>query len=445
MKNRPLREIAQFLGIDCISELQVSGYQIDSRRIGEGELFFALPGSKVDGHQFLSQVKAQNGVAAVVSKSYHGPDFGLILLPVDDVLVALQALAQQDLTSSGALVVAITGSVGKTTAKDFIATLLEQKFRIWKTEGSYNSKLTLPITILNRPGGEEVLVLEMGMSEPGEIGRLVQIAPPDIALLTKIAPAHIAAFPDGLAGIAKNKAEIFTHPKTKQAIFYQGLHEFPEAMALIHGNKTSFSLEDLSADYALSLTDGFIDERGVRAYRFELPFKQPHILHNLLAAICVARALKMEWDEINKQLSKLQLPKMRFEQFEKEGILFVNDAYNANPESMRAALNAFPEPKIGGKRIAVLGTMVELGDLSRACHEEIGRLAQAKADHLLAFGEEARAICSAFEEGKKPTEHFTDQKALAERLKELMRPGDSVLVKASRSMQMEKIFELLEG
>lgn len=445
MRNVPIREIARFLGVMCESDAQVFGYEIDSRRIGEGCLFFALKGEKTDGHRYLAEVKGRGALGAVVSRGYEGEDFGLVLLPVEDPAESLRELAQHDLAHAKAQVVGVTGSVGKTTTKEFIAQLLSGKLRVGKTEGSYNTKLTLPITGLNRSGDEEVLVLEMGMTEMGDIQRLVEIAPPDIAVLTKVAMAHVANFPGGVNQIAQGKAQIFGHAKTRAAVFDHGLYEFPEAMAQIGQEKISFSLENRNADYFLSFSDGkcVVDERGVRACQLDLPFRQAHFLHNFLAAVAVARWFKIEWDEIKTQAEKLELPKMRFEQFEKEGVLFVNDAYNANPESMKAALLNFPVPKEGGKRIAVLGTMVELGSYSEGAHLEMGRLAHRVADHLLAFGAEAAGYCAGFDEAKKPAEHFSDYEALAGRLKELMCPGDAVLVKGSRKMQLEKLFELL--
>ena len=445
MQHCPIKQIARHLGVICDSELQVTGYQIDSRLVQPGDVFFALKGEKSDGHRFLAEVKERGGVAAVVSKGYSGPDFGLVLTAVEDVGAGLQELARFSLKEAHAQVVGITGSVGKTTAKDFTATLLEGKFRVGKNISSYNTKLTLPLTILNRKGDEEVLVLEMGMSEPGDIGRLLAIAPPDVALITKVSLAHAAFFPGGLQEIARGKGEIFSHPKTRAVVFDHAFHEFSEEVGKIKGEKSSFSLIDRSADFFLSPhEDRFIvDERGVRAYQFDLPFKQPHIIHNFLAAASVARQMKMEWDEINRQIGKLQLPKMRFEQFEKGGISFINDAYNANPESMRAALSSLPEPKEGGKRIAVLGSMKELGAFSESSHRDIGRLAQKYIDHLLVLGEEAAPLCEAFVEVKKPGEFFSDHKSLAERLSALMSPGDVVLVKGSRSMKMETVFELL--
>jgi UDP-N-acetylmuramyl pentapeptide synthase len=252
----------------------------------------------------------------------------------------------------------------------------------------------------------------------------------------------MAHFEGGLNDIAKGKVEIFSHSKTKTCIFYQGLYEYPEAIAAIHGEKVSFSLDERGADYFLS-SEYFVDERGVRAFQFDPPYKQAHVLHNFLAAVSVARCLKMEWDEINRQVPLLKLPKMRFEQYEKGGVIFVNDAYNANPDSMKAALSHLPEPKEGGKRIAVLGMMVDMGPDSENIHRDVGRFAQKYVDHLLVMGKEATPIFEAFQEVKKPAEQYVRFDALANRLKGLMSPGDVVLVKASRCVQMEKLFNLL--
>lgn len=443
MRHVPIHQISRYLGVFSDSSTEVTGYQIDSRMIGEGELFFALKGGKVDGHQFLREVKARGAIGAVVSRGYQGPDFGLILLPVEDVVASLQGLAHHFMKECRSQIIGITGSVGKTTTKEFAATLLEGKFKVGKTYLNYNTKLTFPITLLNRAGDEEVLVVELGMSEPKDISRLIQIAAPDLAVLTKVAFAHGGNFERGLTDIAKYKAEIFLDPKTKKAIFDHDLYHFPEAIAQIHGEKMSFSLTDRTADYFLS-SEYFVDERGVRAYRFDPPFKQSHLLHDFLAAVSVARQMKMEWDQINNQLTFLKLPKMRFEQMEKDGVLLINDAYNANPESMKAALTSLPEPSVGGKRIAVLGMMADLGSEHNTLHREVGLFAQKYVDHLLVLGKEASSVFEAFQEAQKPAEQYVDFPSLAERLKSLMRPGDVVLVKASRCVQMENLFKLLD-
>ncbi|HSX13748.1 MAG TPA: Mur ligase family protein [Chlamydiales bacterium] len=377
-----------------LSEIfQASGYQIDSRLITPGDVFFAIRGEKNDGHDFLKEVQSKGARAAVVSKHYLGSDFGLRLFGVDDVGQTLRDLAKKSLENSTIQIVGVTGSVGKTTTKDFIATLLEGKFRVGKTQESQNSKLTFPLTVLNRPKDAEILVLEMGMSEMGDIARLVEIAPPDVAVLVKVGLAHAAYFPGGMEEIARGKTQIFAHPKTKFAI--------------------------ADRDYGLPNISIFKGE--------DWPvFQEAHLNHNLAAAVSVARYFGMTDREIFERIPHLKLPKMRFERSEKNGILLINDAYNANPESMKAALFGLQAYK--RRKIAILGSMKELGTFSESAHVEIGNLALQTVDHLFVIGEEW-----------KVGERFENHESLALRLKEIMREGDVVLIKGSRSLCMEKV------
>jgi UDP-N-acetylmuramoyl-tripeptide--D-alanyl-D-alanine ligase len=443
MSLHSLQFVAGTLHLPSDSTALIADYQIDSRHVTPGTLFFALPGEKSDGHRHLAEVKKRGAIAAIVSSQYKGEDFGLPLFPVPDVLEALHTLARAALTKSQAKVIGVTGSVGKTTTKEFIVTLLGAKYRVGKTEGNQNTKLTLPLALLRFSGEEEVLVLEMGMSEPSDLSRLVSIAPPDIGVVTKVGLAHAAFFPDGLSGIARGKREIFSHPKTATAIFDHGCLQFEEWGSLLPVRRVSFSTIDRTADFFLG--EHGIDERGLRIPPFPLPFHQPHILHNFLAAAAVAREMKLGWDEIERRSASLRLPSMRFEQLERGGVLFINDAYNASPDSMKAALSSFPEPKAGGKKIAVLGSMKELGVFSEGMHREIGEFALPFVDHLLTFGVEAKGLCGAFARGKKPAEHFEDRGALKKRLQELLRPGDSVLVKGSLSLSMGTLVEEIHG
>jgi UDP-N-acetylmuramoyl-tripeptide--D-alanyl-D-alanine ligase len=218
MRNIPLSQVAQVFSLPQPSSELISGYQIDSRLVGPGDLFFALKGEKTDGHFFLKEVKAKGAIAAVVSKNYQGPDFGLTLFPVDDPTLSLADLARYFLSSNTSKIVGITGSVGKTTVKDFTATLLQSKYSIHKSLSSYNTKLTLPLSLLNRSGNEDVIVIEMGMSEPNDIEKLLQIVSLDVAVLTKVSLAHSAFFPGGIEEIAHEKGKIFSSPKLKSAI-----------------------------------------------------------------------------------------------------------------------------------------------------------------------------------------------------------------------------------
>ena len=215
----------------------------------------------------------------------------------------------------------------------------------------------------------------MGVSELGDMERLVKLVVPDIAVFTKLGIPHAGLFPRGKLDIAKEKGKIFSNPKTKTAIFHHELYEYPEGLEAIQGQKISFSLENRAADYFLS-SEYDIDERGIRSFNFDPPLKQAHMLHNFLAAVCVARAMGMSWDEIQSQVPKLRPAKMRFEEIDVDGVTFINDAYNASPESMKAALTHLPAPKQGGKTIAVLGMMIDMGPTSDEVHREVGRFAQ---------------------------------------------------------------------
>lgn len=442
MLNSFLGDLAKDLGLSLESSEQVSGYQIDSRFVKPGNLFFALPGEVCDGHDFLKEVAKKGALGAVVARGTPAVE-GLILLEVEDVQEALEILALKGLERKRPSFLAITGSVGKTTAKEFAATLLEGTFRVAKSPASYNSKLTVPLNLLNREGQEEIFVLEMGMSKPNEIERLTRIATPDIALLTKVALVHAMNFPEGLSAIAKAKAEIFSQPATQVAILDFECLNYPEIVEAVHGKTITFSTKDPSADYYLfSVGDQFaIDEKGVRVFQGQLPFCQEPLLHNLLAAMVAARNFGMKWEEIERQLPKLVLPKMRFEIVEKGGVKIVNDAYNASPISMRAALENLPQPQEGGKTIAVLGSMKELGSFSKEAHREVGILAQKYVDWLFCLGEETQELCDAFSLSKKPFEHFLEKEALVARLKEIVRPSDVVLLKGSRSLRLEEVLE----
>lgn len=405
-----------------MDEFLKGGVGIDSRKAATGQLFFALKGEKVDGHDFLGEVAARGAAAAVVALDYAGSDFGMKLIRVDDVLASLQWLAKEVLAQRGTRVVGVTGSVGKTTTKEFIATLLAGRYRVGKSPGNSNSQVGVPLSILNSRGEEEVLVLEMGMSGAGEIAKLVQIAPPEVALITKIGLAHSEFFPTGIEGIKAAKAEIFSHPQTRIGIVPKESYS--------QGQKT-FALGDVSADYGLC--GDRIFEEGKEVYGVHLPFTASHLRENFLSAAAVARNLGMSWEEIGERTHLLKVFPMRFEKRERNGVVYINDAYNANPLSMRAALMNLPKPMEGGRTIAVLGEMKELGPFSKPSHQEIGKLALQVVDQLICLGKECEPMVELFQEAGRPVEHFLEIEALREHLAAVIREGDVVLLKGSNS------------
>lgn len=432
MKERSIQQIAQDLDCTHPSCARVGGVAIDSRLVKPGDLFFALPGNRVDGHHFIDEVAQKGAVGCVVQEGYVG-DTTLPLIRVPDVLVALQEVARKELLSRKSQVIAITGTVGKTTTKEFVHTLLSKKHKVFASPRSYNSQSTVPLSILMAEGDEEYLILEMGMSEKGNIENLISIAPPDLALITAVGVQHATLFTDGIAGIRREKAMIFTHPKTRYGIVNHDIECREEVLSCGRCDKQTFSSKDRSADaYFERCAGGMIVElKGEDPQRIAIDLPHRGHFQNLLAAILLARTLELSWEEIHERVPLLKLPPMRFERVEKRGVVFVNDAYNANPDAMELALENLPRPEGSGKTWAVLGDMDALGSYSEGAHAQIASLAEKKVDRVLYIGSrwERRESCATKEEVIKV-------------LQDSLSSGDVVLLKGARSHALDEILKL---
>ena len=410
---KTIHKIAKFFGYHSSRDDVIAHVAFDSRKVQAGSLFFALTGETVDGHKFLQEVAEKGAIAAIVSSDYAGSDFGMELIHVPDVKWALQELAREVFKEKTPLVIGVTGTVGKTTAKEFLATVLSEKFRVAKNPGSMNSQVGLPLTILNWEGEDEILVLEMGMSEKGEISRLIEIAPPELGVLTKLSLVHSAFF-DDIDGIAEAKCEIFRSKKMKHAFLNSDTKGF-EAVQKIETSKTWFEKCDLKA-----------------------PFDEPQLLENLGAVVSVARHLGMTEEEILRGTQKLKPFDHRGEKIEKKGVLFIDDSYNASPVASKAAFKSMPE---GKKRIALFGAMKELGAFEEVSHREVAECAFPVIDKLLCIGKECKPMVEVFQKGGKSAELFEKKEEAAVRLKEVMEEGDVVLIKGSNSFKLWTILE----
>jgi len=431
-----LYTIHQLLNLPLPSEGERSilTFFADSRLVIPGGLFFALPGERHDGHAFLSEVAQKGAVAAVVSLGYEGPSHGLVLLRVSSPLAALQRLAHERLKETKPLIVAITGSVGKTTTKEFVATLLQNKYRVAKSPGNANSQIGLPLGILNLKEEADLLILEMGMSQPGEIAKLLEIAPPDIAIITKIGSAHVSYFSDGLEGIRREKGSILTHSKTVCGIIPGGERFSGAACAQITVGR------EASCDYWHELTPNGLSiwEQGKASPAFQLPFQAHHLQENFVTAVACARKFGLSWEEIQERASLLAPFQKRFERIERDGVIWINDAYNANPESMRAALLNLPAAK---RKIAVLGAMADMGDLSRSAHQSIAEYALIATDLLLCIGDGTQPMCERFLEAGRFAQFFTSFTELKEFCLQLVKKGDLVLLKGSNFNGLWRLLE----
>lgn len=444
MKNGlSLKIISQWLESPIDSSDKAYGACIDTRLLKKGDLFFACKGNRMDGHDFLFQAAQKGAVGAVVSKGYSADGLNFPLIKVDDPSESLQILAKKYLENFPVKIVAVTGSMGKTTTKGFIAQLLASQFCVASTPGNYNSQLGLPLTVLNElSGSEDALVLEMGMTKKGQIARLVQIAPPDIALITGVALAHSENF-DSLEEIANAKMEILSHSKTQLGIIDHQIYKYGN-LKNFQNPIVSFSLLENESDYSLKATDLGLSllQHGREVISFApLSFPGKHNIHNFLAALIAANHFGVSWEALKEAAKSLHLPVLRLENVEWNGVLFINDAYNALPIAVKAALDSLPSPKSKGRKIAVLSDMRELGKFSQNCHYEIGEYALNKVDEIICFGEECKPLYDLWMAEKKPIFWASNHEEIINKLQATIRYGDVVLIKGSQASGFSKLLD----
>lgn len=444
MRKLSITEIGSHLACPInFPDFPVLGYSTDSRLVRPGDLFFALKGEKADGHNFLHEVKQKGAVAAVVARSYQGK-CDLPFLAVNDPLHALQELAHAVLMLSSVRIVGITGSIGKTSTKEFTTTLLSMKYRVAHSPGNSNSQVGIPLSILNHTtGNEEALVLEMGMSHPGNITRLVQIAPPEVAVITHVAHVHACNF-ESIEEISLAKGEILSHPSTRLGILYRDMPGYAQISQIGNCHKLSFSTTSPLADYGLDPSNPQLIQARIEKQTIEigpLPIPGKHNQHNLMAAVAVARHFNVSWEEIKEGVTRLSLPEKRLQFVRQKEILFLNDSYNASELSVKAALETLPQPQGNGRKIAVLGSMMELGKFSEACHQRVGEYALDFVEEMYCVGEECLPIQEVWKKAKRPVFWFKTRGELIASLKVSLKKEDVVLLKGSRSKEMWKVLE----
>lgn len=441
MRNFPISLITKLISNrkDIVSDNRiVSSYAIDSRQATPQSLFFALPGERTDGHLHLGEAARRGAIAAVVNSSYNGPSYGMTLIEVNDGLDALHQLARSAIDDKSPPIVAITGSVGKTTTKELLAQILSMEYSVAYSPGNANSQIGLPLTLLNHTSGlEDFWIFEMGMTQTGQIAKLVNLTPPSLAILTTVSLVH-AAFFSNLSEIAAAKMEIFSHPKTRHHIFDSSLKlNYP------HSTPITFSTTDPNADFFLDKNHAelLLQTPNNQLNLGQFPLQGSHHKHNLLAAVLGAFTLGMDWKAILSAIPHLKLPEKRMQTININGVTFVNDSYNASPISVKAALENLPLPKEGGKRVAVLGEMLELGKFSYSAHNEIGKFALNCVEEVFCFGSETRPIVDYWTKANRFVCDCTSHDEIKDMIRKRVQPGDVVLLKGSHSKQLWKIVD----
>ncbi|MBQ7115133.1 MAG: UDP-N-acetylmuramoyl-tripeptide--D-alanyl-D-alanine ligase [Clostridia bacterium] len=443
MEKISLKKIAEWCGVEAKLDGFIDKISTDSRDIDAGSLFIALKGERFDANDFVPDVLSK-GVKAVVCSRYEGEDERVIL--VEDTGKALLDIAAGYRQSFNIPFVALTGSVGKTTTKGMIYSVLSEKFNTLRTEGNLNNEIGVPKTLFRLESSHEVAVIEMGMNHFGEISRLSKTVCPDIGVITNVGTAHIENL-GSRNGILKAKSEILDGMKAGSPLVINGDSDILNKVEADDFKVIRFGLDggDVVAENIdpTQLGSGFtVTYKGQRAQAF-VPSQGVHNVYNGLCAIAVGLLLGMSLDECVRGLRNFAPEGMRQKITSVKGMVFIEDCYNANLDSMCAALETLKSLKIN-RTVAVLGDMLELGDFSDEAHRRVGEKAfETECGMVVTFGEAAENITNSFIEKGGLGKAFRDKAELTDYLRQTLKEGDTVLFKGSRGMKMEEIFTSL--
>lgn len=447
------REVAQWTGGDwCFGRPEtIAGVSTDSRTLCRGALFVALRGPSFNGHAFIGEAFAQGAVGALISENpeaWSHADRPLLRVP--DTAQALRDMAAHYRRRTKVAIVAVTGSVGKTTVKEMVADVLARRLKVARTRGNWNNDIGLPLSLLAMEPETRVGVFELGMNHPGELDPLCRMLQPDWGLITTIGPVHLEFF-KSVEAIAVEKSTLLKNlPSGGVAILRCDEPYFEILRAAAPCRVITVALNG-AADYLGSAPDAR-GQMEIREYasgevcRLQTPLPGAHHAANILFAAAVGRAHGLAWDEIRAALEAYRSPPMRWERHNVAGVTVINDAYNANPVSMAAALRTFAELPVTGGRWLVLAGMLELGASQEQWHRDLGSsLASGPWAGIITVGSLGQIIArEAVNAGVSAARVFpcADNSAAAEVLGRHLQPGDALLVKASRGQHLEQVLAL---
>ena len=457
MKHMSLKEIAtacggKYFGDEAKLDIEVMGVAIDSRKIKEGFLFIPIKGARVDGHDFISQVMENGALCTLSEKELDGATHPYIL--VDSCETAMKEIARHYRTALGIKVVGITGSVGKTSTKEMIASVLSQKYNVLKTEGNFNNEIGLPLTIFNIREEHEVAVLEMGMNHFGEMHRLTKMAQPDICVITNIGLCHLENLGDR-DGILKAKTEIFDYMQPNAKIILNGDDDKLITVKDVKGQTPKFfglstKLDAFATNiHSMSLKGiGCKLHLGNNEFDTLIPIPGEHMVYNALAGALVGQELGLTADEINAGIKALTPVSGRNNMISTDSLLIIDDCYNANPVSMKASLDVLASADT--RKVAILGDMFELGADEKELHAGCGVHAVEKGiDMLICIGELSKntayaALKTCTDSVTTSVFHFDTKADFFKDASTLFRKNDTILVKASHGMEFPEIVEYLK-
>lgn len=445
---KTIEQAAKWLDVKTnLKGIEITGVSINTRTLQKGDLFVPFRGEKVNGHQYVRHAIEAGAAAALWQRDEPSPPEDLPLLIVDDCRKALQEMARAYRDELNVTVIGITGSNGKTSTKDLVASVLKPYFKVQKTQGNFNNELGLPLTILSLDEDTKFAVLEMGMSGFGQIEFLSELARPDYAVITNIGEAHMQDL-GSREGIAQAKFEITAGLETHGKLFYDGdepllkpfVENFPQAVSFGFDDNNELTVTDIRATESGStfMVSGIIDAT------FTIPVLGDHQVKNTLSAILIALEAGLTEEDIRKSLKDAALTDMRMQMIHTEGgATFINDAYNAAPSSMKAALNFIRETTMKEEKWVVLGDMLELGEQERDYHESIAKFINDEITGVCLYGPRMEWLYVKLQESFKGALIWSkdDYGPVIEVLEKSITDKSLILVKGSRGMALENIIE----
>ena len=448
-----LKEIVRATGGALVTKsrgTRIKGISIDSRTVKKGELFIAIKGPYFDGHDFIKEVVKKSAAAIVISREDVGRGVHIPVILVTDTTTALGDIALFHRSRFRIPVVAITGSAGKTTTKDLVAAVLQRKYKVHKNVANHNNFIGVPLTLFGLNQSHEILVIELGTSFPGEINRLAEITRPTVAILTNIGEAHLE-FLKTPANVFKEKIEIVRFMDRHGAVIFNHDDRYLRKIPTLKLKQKliSFSLETPSDLRARQIRL----EHNTKMYfninqkdQIVLPSCAFHMVYNALAALAVARLLGINFSEIKKACARFTTLTNRHTLSQVGPYWMIDDSYNSNPVSLRSAIRSFHEFTCRGRKIFVCGDMLELGQSSADLHGQMGRLmASSDIDILLTVGWYSQLTARAAQRNKRlKVHHCTSLSGVQNRLSKYLQPEDTIFIKGSRGIHLEKIVEFIK-
>lgn len=459
MKNLTVANIAKacngkLYNFDLSEDKEVSGVAIDSRKISADYLYIPFVGERVDGHDFIPDVFNKGALITLsevnLEEKFPYDNYPYIL--VESTAQAIKDIAEYYRSNLSIKVVGITGSVGKTSTKEIIASVLEQKYKVLKTDGNFNNEIGLPLTIFRLTEEDEIAVLEMGISEFEEMHRIAKVAKPDVCVITNIGTCHLENLGDR-DGVLKAKTEIFDYMNEKGLIVLNGdddklitIEDYKGIVPLLFGNNDEFSAYPIDVtDLGLLGTKVLFNILG-RTIEATIPIPGKHMVGNALAASLIGDYFGLNDDEIKNGIESLKAVSGRNNIIKTDKYVVIDDCYNANPMSMKASLDVLSTAKT--RKVAILGDMFELGKDEIELHKEIGKYAISKnIDVIVCVGDLSKNMCltarSVNEDGKSDVYYFETLEQIKEILFNILEEDDTVLVKASNGMHFKELIEML--